>query len=30
LANEKLDAISRDKELLRGIYFRCCVADVLA
>jgi transposase len=29
LAQEKLTAMSNDPELLRGIYFRCCVADIL-
>lgn len=29
LTQEKLTAMSRDPELLRGIFFRCCVADIL-
>jgi transposase len=29
LAHEKLTAMSRDPELLRGIYFRCCAAELL-
>jgi transposase len=30
LAERKLTAMSKDPELLRGIYFRCCVADLLS
>jgi len=30
LANHKLMAMSTNKELLQGIFFRCCVADILA
>jgi transposase len=30
LADHKLSAMSNDPELLRGIFFRCCMADVLA
>lgn len=29
LAAEKLDDMSADKELLQGLYFRCCVAELL-
>ena len=29
LAQQKLANMSRDDELLRGIFFRCCVADIL-
>ena len=29
LTQEKLTAMSHDPELLRGIFFRCCVADIL-
>ena len=29
LTQEKLTAMSNDPELLRGIFFRCCVADIL-
>jgi transposase len=29
LTNEKLSDMSNDPELLRGIFFRCCVADLL-
>ena len=29
LTHEKLTAMSRDPELLRGIYFRCCAAELL-
>jgi transposase len=29
LAHDKLTAMSNSPELLRGIYFRCCVADIL-
>lgn len=29
LTNEKLTAMSNNPELLRGIFFRCCVADIL-
>lgn len=29
LTEEKLTAMSNDPELLRGIFFRCCVADIL-
>lgn len=29
LAQQKLANMSRDEELLRGIFFRCCVADIL-
>jgi len=29
LAHEKLTAMSKDPELLKGIYFRCCTADIL-
>lgn len=29
LAHSKLTSMSNDPELLRGIYFRCCVADIL-
>lgn len=28
LTHEKLTAMSKDPELLRGIYFRCCAADL--
>jgi len=30
LAQHKLDTLSQDAHLLRGIFFRCCVADLLA
>jgi transposase len=30
LAERKLMAMSKNPELLRGIYFRCCVADLLS
>jgi transposase len=30
LVKDKLEGISSDPELLRGIFFRCCVADILA
>jgi transposase len=30
LAEKKLHAMSCNKELLQGIFFRCCVADILA
>ncbi len=30
LAERKLTAMSENPELLRGIYFRCCVADLLS
>ena len=30
LAHHKLDTLSQDAHLLRGIFFRCCVADLLA
>jgi transposase len=30
LTNEKLTAMSTNAELLQGIFFRCCMADVLA
>lgn len=30
LASEKLTAMSTNTELLQGIFFRCCMADVLA
>jgi transposase len=30
LAEEKLRTMSQNPELLRGIYFRCCVADLLS
>jgi transposase len=30
LAEQKLTAMSKKPELLRGIYFRCCIADLLA
>lgn len=30
LADQKLATMSRNKELLQGIFFRCCMADVLA
>lgn len=30
LAQSKLTAMSADRELLQGIFFRCCMADVLA
>ena len=30
LANEKLTTMSTNAELLQGIFFRCCMADVLA
>ena len=30
LAERKLTSMSRNPELLRGIYFRCCVADLLS
>jgi len=29
LTHAKLDAMSDDPELLRGIFFRCCIADLL-
>lgn len=29
LTHEKLTAMSKDPELLRGIYFRCCAAELL-
>jgi transposase len=29
LTHEKLTAMSKDPELLQGIFFRCCMADVL-
>jgi len=29
LAAEKLDDMSADRELLQGLYFRCCVAELL-
>lgn len=29
LTHEKLTAMSKDPELLQGIFFRCCVADIL-
>jgi transposase len=29
LTEEKLDDMSRDRELLQGLYFRCCVAELL-
>lgn len=29
LAAEKLDDMSADKDLLQGLYFRCCVAELL-
>jgi len=29
LANEKLNNMASDKKLLQGIFFRCCMADVL-
>jgi transposase len=29
LANGKLEAMAHDPELLQGIFFRCCVADIL-
>jgi transposase len=28
LTNNKLENLSRDPELLRGIFFRCCIADL--
>ena len=28
LANDKLIKLSRDPELLRGIFFRCCIAEL--
>jgi transposase len=28
LAHNKLDILSRDRELLRGIFFRCCIAEL--
>jgi hypothetical protein len=30
LANQKLTAMSNKAELLQGIFFRCCMAEVLA
>ena len=30
LAESKLTNMSQNPELLRGIYFRCCVADLLS
>jgi transposase len=30
LAERKLTAMAENPELLRGIYFRCCVADLLS
>lgn len=30
LANEKLTNMASDKELLQGIFFRCCMADVFS
>lgn len=30
LTDQKLTTMSTDKELLQGIFFRCCMADVLA
>src|SRR5579864_3296651 len=30
LAERKLAAMATDRELLQGIFFRCCVADILA
>ena len=30
LAQRKLTAMSENPELLRGIYYRCCVADLLS
>ena len=30
LAQAKLESMATNKELLQGIFFRCCVADVLA
>jgi transposase len=30
LTDKKLTAMSTDRELLQGIFFRCCMADVLA
>jgi transposase len=30
LAQRKLDSLSQDAHLLQGIFFRCCVADLLA
>jgi len=30
LTNRKLTAMASDRELLQGIFFRCCMADVLA
>lgn len=30
LTNDKLTTMSTNKELLQGIFFRCCMADVLA
>jgi len=29
LANDKLTAMSKNRSLLRGIFFRCCVAELL-
>ena len=29
LTETKLARMSRDRELLRGIFFRCCIADLL-
>jgi transposase len=29
LTEEKLEDMSRDRELLQGLYFRCCVAELL-
>ncbi len=29
LTQEKLSAMSHDRELLQGIFFRCCVAELL-
>ena len=30
LAERKLDSMARNPQLLKGIFFRCCVADLLA
>jgi hypothetical protein len=29
LTEEKLDDMSQDRDLLHGLYFRCCVAELL-
>jgi hypothetical protein len=30
LTNRKLQTMANNPELLQGIFFRCCMADVLA